>query len=155
MGERSVALALALVVGSATQTVRAEELIYVEALGKGGAYGIGFEHAFAKRFGVGVAGSFISLEGQQVYTVAPYLHVTVAGSQRHSLFSELGAMLAHSRIPSPVSDWEGMSDTGSGGFLSLGYQYAKQHFVFRAGTSVVAGEGGLGPMLGIAIGFRP
>jgi hypothetical protein len=154
MGPRTVALAMLAVVGAA-QPVRADELLYVEALGKGGAYGVGFEHGIAKRLGLGVAGSYITLEGQQVYTVAPYLHMTVVGSPRHSLFSELGAVLAHSKIPSPVNDWDGMSDTAGGGFLSIGYEYARQHVVFRVSTSVVAGEGGLGPMFGIAIGVRP
>lgn len=145
----------ALVVLGLAGTVRADDLIYVEALGKAGAYGLGYEHAIAPRIGFGAAASFITLEGQHVYTVAPYLHGTLLGRARHRLFGELGAVLAHSRIPSPVDDWQGMTDTGSGGFLSLGYEYARRHVVVRASGAIVAGEGGLGPMIGIAFGVKP
>ncbi len=151
MGGRLAALAVLVL----CEHARAEELLYVEALGKGGAYGIGVEHGIAPRIGIGVAGSFVSMEGQHVYTVAPYLHVTLMGGGRHSLFGELGGVLAHSRIPSPVDDWDGMTDTGAGGFLSLGYEHAREHVVFRVSGSVVAGEGGLAPMLGILLGVRP
>src|SRR5688500_18562375 len=108
-------------------TAQAEDLIYVEALGKGGAYGVGYEHELMPGLGVGAAASFMLIEGQQVYTFAPYLHLSLLGERRHKLFSELGAVLAHSRIPSPVEDWDGMTDTGSGGFFSLGHEYTRGH----------------------------
>lgn len=47
-----------------------------------------------------------------------------------------------------------MSDWGGGGFASLGWQYTRQHLVLRASGSLVAGEGGIGPMFGFAIGWR-
>ncbi len=131
------------------------DLLYVEALGKAGAYGVGFERVMTERLSLGVAASFISLAGQHIYTAAPYLHGTVLGSARHALFGEVGAVLAHSRIPSPVEDWDGMSDTGGGGFLSIGYEYRRSRFVVRVSGAVVAGEGGLGPMIGIALGVNP
>jgi hypothetical protein len=141
-----------LAVAARGQAAYANDVVYVEALGKAGPYGLGYEHAIMKRISIGAAASFISLEGQQLYTFAPYLHGTLLGEHRHALFTELGAVIAHSRIPSPVDDWDGMTDTGSGGFLSLGYEYTRGHFLVRASGAVVAGEGGLGPMLGIAIG---
>lgn len=136
------------------RTAHADDVVYVEVLGKGGAYGVGYEHVLTGRLSLGVAASFISMEGQQVYTAAPYVHGTLVGSQRHALFTEIGAVLAHSRIPSPVMDWDGMTDTGGGGFLSAGYEYRRDWFVLRASGSVVAGEGGLGPMAGLAVGAR-
>ncbi len=136
-------------------TAHAEDLIYVEALGKGGAYGVGYEHTLTGRLSLGIAASFVSVSGQQVYTAAPYLHATVVGSTRHALFSEIGAILAHSRIPSPVEDWDGMTDTGGGGFLSAGYEYRRGRVVLRASGAIVAGEGGLGPMIGLALGVKP
>jgi hypothetical protein len=148
---RVPALAL-LVVAALAGRARADDILYVEALGKAGPYGLGYEHSIDKRIAIGAAASFISLEGQQLYTFAPYIHGTLVGAHRHRLFTELGAVLAHSRIPSPVSDWDGMTDTGGGGFLSLGYEYTRGHFLVRASGSVVAGEGGLAPMIGIAIG---
>jgi hypothetical protein len=145
----------ALVVLGFGGAAHADDLIYVEALGKGGAYGVGYEHSLTPRLSLGIAASFVSVSGQQVYTAAPYLHATVVGSTRHALFTELGAVLAHSRIPSPVDDWDGMTDTGGGGFLSAGYEYRRGHIVLRASGAVVAGEGGLGPMLGLALGVKP
>lgn len=148
-------LLAALVVLGLGGAAHAEDLIYVEALGKGGAYGLGYEHALDERFSLGIAASFVSVSGQQVYTAAPYLHATVVGTERHALFTELGGVLAHSRIPSPVMDWDGMTDTGAGGFLAAGYEYRRGPIVLRASGAVVAGEGGLGPMIGLAIGVKP
>ena len=130
-------------------------LIYAELLGKGGAYGLGYELSITPRFSIGTAVSYASIRGQQITTAAPYLHASVLRFGKNTLFGELGAMLVHSHIPSPVSDWDGMSESGAGGFASLGWERASRHVVFRASGSVVAGEGGLAPWAGIAIGFRP
>jgi hypothetical protein len=138
-----------------TEAPASRHLIYVELLGKGGAYGVGYEYTLMPWLAFGGAASFAVVTDQQIATVAPYIHATLRRHNQHALFTELGAILAHSRIPSPVSDWKGMSNTGSGGFLSLGYEHASKHFVVRASGSVVAGAGGLGPMVGISIGARP
>ena len=145
----------AIVVVALGSVAHADDVLYVEALGKAGAYGVGYEHAMNERFSLGVAASFVSVSGQQVYTAAPYLHMTVVGSTRHALFTELGGVLAHSRIPSPVDDWDGTTDTGGGGFWSAGYEYRRGAFLVRASGAVVVGEGGLGPMIGIAFGVKP
>jgi hypothetical protein len=150
---RLLALAV-LAVAALGTTAHADDVVYVEALGKAGPYGLGYEHAIMKRISIGAAASFITIEGQQLFTFAPYLHGTLLGTHRHAMFTELGGVIAHSRIPSPVSDWDGMTDTGSGGFLSLGYEYTRGHFLVRASGAVVAGEGGLAPMIGIAFGAR-
>ena len=60
----------------------------------------------------------------------------------------------HSRLPSPVEDWDGMSDSGAGGFASLGWERSGEHVVLRTSVSAVAGEGGVAPWLGLAIGYR-
>jgi len=146
------AVVLACVVG---RTAHADELFYVEALGKAGAYGVGYEHVMTGQLSLGVAASYVSVSGQQIYTAAPYLHATLFGKHRHAMFGEIGAVLAHSRIPSPVPDWDGMSDTGGGGFLSAGYEYRRGHVVVRASGSVIAGEGGAAPMIGLAFGVKP
>jgi hypothetical protein len=71
------------------------------------------------------------------------------------MFGELGAIVAHSHIPSPVSDWTGMTSTGTAGFASLGYEHDRKRVVLRASGSIVAGDGGVGPMVGLSIGARP
>ena len=130
-------------------------LFYVEALGKGGLYGIGYEHTLTSRLSLGGAGSFALVSDQQVLTLSPYVHGTLVQGRRHALFTEVGAILAHSHLPSPVEGWDGMSDWGGGGFASLGWEYTRGHLVLRASGSLVAGEGGIGPMFGFAIGVRP
>ena len=130
-------------------------LIYVELLGKGGLYGLGYEYTIAPWLGFGGAVSYADMRDQQLFTASPYLHFTALSGTRHALFSEVGAIFAHSRVPSPVMNWDGVSDSGGGGFLSLGWEYRRRHVVLRTSAAIVAGEGGLGPMLGFAIGARP
>ena len=132
-----------------------KHLVYVELLGKGGLYGLGYEYAIAPWLGFGGAASYSEIRDEQVVTVSSYLHFNVLQSERHALFSEVGAILAHSHVPSPVMNWDGISDTGSGGFLALGWQYQRRHLVLRTSAAIVAGEGGIAPMIGIAIGARP
>jgi hypothetical protein len=150
-------------IGSAVETIaeRIESaeptrtLIYVEALGKGGAYGIGLERPITRRLSLGGVASWITVRGQQISTVSPYLHATLTRRGRHALFGELGAVLAHSKIVSPVDGWSGMSDTGGGGIAGLGYERDGKRLVFRAQGSVLAGEGGVAPWAGLAIGVKP
>ena len=130
-------------------------LIYVELLGKAGAYGLGYEYTVMPWLALGVAGSFAVVSDQQIATAAPYLHFTLLGHNHHRMYTEIGGVLAHSRIPSPVSDWKGINNTGGGGFWSLGYEHTSKHVVVRASGSAVAGAGGLGPMIGLSIGARP
>lgn len=132
-----------------------KNLVYVELGGKAGAYGVGYERAIAPWLGLGFAGSFLVVRDQQISTGAAYLHATVARHRKHAAFVELGAILAHSKIPSPVDSWDGMSDTGGGGVLGVGWERAGRHVVVRAQGQVLAGEGGLAPWAGVAIGVRP
>ena len=90
-------------------------------LGKAGEYGIGYEIGVARQLALGVAGSFAVVRGEQIATAAPYVHVTALARHDHALFAELGAVIAHTRVPSPVADWNGMSDTGGGGLSYVGF----------------------------------
>lgn len=130
-------------------------LVYVEALGKAGLYGVGYERAITPRLALGGVASYVRLHGQHVATAAPYLHATLLRGRRHALFGELGLVLAHSRIVSPVDGWDGMAETGSGGVAALGWERRGRRVVVRAQGSVLAGEGGATPWLGLALGWRP
>lgn len=134
---------------------RSRHLIYVELAGKAGLYGIGYERALTERLSLGVAASYVVLRDQHIATATPYVHATLLGGRRHALFTELGASLVHSRIPSPVDDWEGMSESGGGGYVSLGWERAWRHLVLRTSGSIVVGEGGVAPWIGFAVGVRP
>jgi hypothetical protein len=130
-------------------------LIYVEAFGKAGAYGIGYELAIAPRLALGGALSWLAVRGQQIATASPYLHATLVRRGKHALFGEFGGVLVHSRIASPVMGWTGSSDTGAGGVAALGWERAARHLVIRAQASLLVGEGGVAPWGGFAIGVRP
>ncbi len=130
-------------------------LVYVEALGKGGLYGVGYERALLPWLAVGGAGSWSAVRGQHVTTLAPYAHATVVGHGHHALFGELGAIVARSSIASPVMDWDGLTTWGGGGFATLGYEHASRHVVLRASAGVAIGRGGAQPMVGFSIGARP
>lgn len=140
---------------TADEAAPSRHLFYAEAFGKGGLYGVGYELAITPRLSLGAAGSFAIVREQQVLTLAPYVHATIVRGERNALFAELGALFARSHIPSPVEEWDGMTDVGGGGFASLGWERATRHLVLRASGSVVAGEGGVTPWAGFAIGFRP
>jgi len=149
---------IVLAVGLASSVARADDhpdLLYVEAFGKGGAYGVGYERTLAPWLAVGAAASFVVIRDQQIATGAPYAHATIAHRGHHALFGELGAVIVHSRIPSPVPEWDGMTDTGAGGTFSLGWERATRHLVLRAQAAVMVGAGGLAPWGGFAIGVRP
>jgi hypothetical protein len=133
----------------------ARNLVYVEAFGKAGAYGVGVEHAITRRLSLGAAVSYVNIRGQEITTASPYLHATIRRRGKHALFGELGAVLVHSRIESPVASWDGMSDTGGGGVAGLGWERTGKRVIVRAQGSILAGEGGIAPWGGIAIGFRP
>lgn len=137
------------------ETPASRHLVYVEILGKAGAYGVGYEYTLMPWLAFGGAASLAVLDGQQITTVAPYTHATLLGKHQHRMYAELGSIVAHSRLRSPVSDWKGMTNTGTGAFVSLGYEHDSKHVVLRASGSVVAGDGGLGPMIGLSIGARP
>ncbi|MEO8843047.1 MAG: hypothetical protein ABI591_12720 [Kofleriaceae bacterium] len=131
------------------------DVIYGELLGKAGQYGVGYEHPITERLSLGGAGSIAILRGQQIYTATPYVHADLITRGANGMFLELGAVIAHSRIPSPVTNWSGTSETGGGGFLSLGYQRTEHWLVMRAALSVVVGEGGAAPAVGFAFGVKP
>jgi hypothetical protein len=128
-------------------------LVYAEALGKGGPYGVGYERAITPRLALGAVASFAVLRDQQLATLAPYVHVRIAG-RRNVLYGDVGLAIVHSRVPSPVAGWDGDSDTGAGGLAALGYERAGDRVVFRAYAAVMAGEGGVAPAIGLALGVR-
>jgi hypothetical protein len=131
------------------------DVIYGELLGKAGEYGVGYEHAITEHLALGGAGSVAVLRGQQIFTVAPYVHADLLKRGANGVFLELGAVLAHSRVPSPVMDWSGASDTGGGGFVSLGYQRTEHWLVMRVAASAIVGEGGVAPAIGFLFGVKP
>src|SRR5688572_32832518 len=96
---------------------------YAEVLGKAGPYGIGYELGITPRLALGIAASFAIINDQQLTTVAPYVHADLIRGKRHSMYADFGLIVVHSRIPSPVPEWDGMSETGAGGQTTLGWEW--------------------------------
>ena len=150
-----VVAAVLLVCGVAEAEPENPHLIYVEAGGKAGIYGVGYEHSITPRLSLGAVASYAVLRDQHIAQGSPYLHATLLGRRRHSLFGELGYVFVYSRIPSPVMNWDGMSESGAGGVAAIGWQRATRHLVLRAQGAVLVGEGGAGPWFGVAVGWKP
>lgn len=131
-----------------------ETSLYAEALGKAGPYGLGVERGIAPQLALGVAASFAIVRDQQLATVAPYVHLDVLRGARHSLFADVGLVVVHSRLPSPVPEWDGMTDTGAGGQATLGWEARPGRMLVRTSLGVAVGEGGVAPFLGLALGAR-
>ncbi|MGN6106902.1 MAG: hypothetical protein ACTHU0_17475 [Kofleriaceae bacterium] len=131
-----------------------KQLVYGELLGRGGPYGIGWEYAITQRLALGAVGSFAVVRDQQLFTIAPYIHATLLGGKRHALFGELGFALVHSRLPSPVPEWEGMNESGAGGQATLGWQLSFGRFLGRLYAGAAVGQGGVAPFGGMLAGVR-
>lgn len=149
----STAAAEPAVTKSVEPEAEAPNTVYVEILGKAGVYGIGYERQITERLSLGAAASYAVVRDQQIATVAPYVHARLLG-RTNQLFTEVGAVFVHTRIPSPVPEWDGMNDSGGGGFASLGWQHSWKRVLVRASGSLLVGEGRATPWLGVAIGAK-
>lgn len=126
--------------------------IYVELLGKGGLWGLGYDYQFHPRVGVGAAGSYYVLDGQRVLDFSPYLVGYVLGTHRHRWFLQGGPQFSYVQTPSPVPEWPGSSTTGVGAELCSGYEY-RHGFLLRLFGMVTVGKGGTAPWMGISLGW--
>ena len=70
------------------------------------------------------------------------------------MYGDFGIIFVHSRIPSPVPEWDGMSESGAGGQATLGWEWRPWRVVVRTSLGFALGEGGLAPFLGFAVGAR-
>jgi hypothetical protein len=157
------ALALALGLGSGVPARAASELrpdatvpgrhaLYVEGLGKGGLYGVGYDYQIERWLAAGALASYALLDGQHVIVVSPYLGIYVCGGRRHRMLVHGGPQLTYVRTPSPVPEWPGDSSLGLAGELTVGYEYRRGLLARVAGT-LVAGRGGLAPWIGASLGW--
>jgi hypothetical protein len=126
--------------------------VYAEVLGKAGPYGVGYELGITRGLALGIAASYAVVRDQQITTIAPYVHGELVRGKRHSLFADVGVIFVHSKIPSPVPEWDGMSESGAGGQASLGWEWRPWKLLVRTSMGVAAGEGGVWPFMGLAVG---
>lgn len=125
--------------------------VYVEVLGKGGLWGVGYDYLATRHLAIGATGSFAGYGGEHMLTFAPYLSIYPLPRPRHRWFIHAGAEVAHLSRPSPVPEWPGTSSTGVGASLATGYEL-RTRVLIRAYAMVTAGAGGVAPWLGGSLG---
>ena len=147
-----VAIVAIVMLASRTSDAERSNTIYVEAFGKAGLWGVGFDHRFDRRYVVGAVGSGQSFDGQRYVTMSPYVGLAIARYGRSAWFADIGAQFAHVWSDSPVPEWSGSSSTGVGGMLSTGYEF-RGRLLFRLYIHGVIGKGGALPWAGTSLGW--
>lgn len=147
-----LAIAILLVLGA---NVRAEpevrpHAVYVEAFGKGGLWGVGYDWQPTPRFAIGTVASFYQLDGDRFTTVSPYVAIYPVLRDRHRGFVQLGPEMVQRVTPSIGPEWPGMVTTAWSGELSAGYEY-RSRLLVRGYVMISAGEHVV-PWLGGSIG---
>jgi hypothetical protein len=145
------ALIIAVVCAPAAATADGQ-VVYGELGGKGGLYGAGYDREVAPGLTVGAAVSASHLDGETALSLSPYLGYYPVRRGRHALFGHLGPTVVHSRIASPVPEWDGDSSTGVGATVAAGYEYRPAPLVVRGYLMMTAGRGGVAPWAGVSVG---
>lgn len=127
--------------------------LYVDALGRGGLWGLGYDYQLTGRFAVGATGSFHSLDAQRVWNVSPYLSFYPASSNsgHHRWLLQAGPQFLRTSTASPVPEWDGMSAYKLSAVAATGYEY-RSRFLFRAYGMAAIGAGGVTPWVGFSLG---
>ncbi|MBS1119791.1 MAG: hypothetical protein H6Q90_2019 [Deltaproteobacteria bacterium] len=125
--------------------------LYLEFLGKGGLWGLGYSYQLRPRLALGVVASLSAFDRQRMWSASPSVTVYPLGTRRHRAFLDLGPQLVHVSTPSPVPEWMGTSSTGIGAQLSTGYEHHGRVLV-RAFVMGVVGKGGIAPWAGADMG---
>ena len=146
--------AIVLLATLAARPVRAERAnsVYLEAFGKGGLWGLGYDRRLHPRVALGVVGSGYAFEGERYLSLSPYLGLYILRHGRSSWFADLGAQVAHAWSESPVPEWDGQSSSGIGGMMSTGYEF-RGRLLVRVFVHGVFGKGGALPWVGADVGW--
>lgn len=126
--------------------------VYLEAFGKGGLWGLGYDRRIVRRVSIGVVGSGYSSEGQRYATLAPYLGFYLARHGRSAWFADAGAQLTKVWADSPVPEWPGETWNGAAAMVSSGYEF-RGPIIVRVFVHGVFGKGGALPWVGFGLGW--
>lgn len=125
--------------------------LYVDVLGKGGLWGLGYDYQLTHRFAVGAVASYYVLGGDQYLTFSPYVAAYPVRSGAHAWFAQIGPQVVHRATPSPVPEWNGMSTTSLSAELSTGYEY-RRGILARIYVMGAVGDR-FAPGLGVSLGW--
>lgn len=136
-----------------TTRVTRPHAVYVELLGKGFYYSVGYDHMIFKWFGLGASFSYFKAAEVPAVFVNPYVLFYPAGGIRNSLVMQLGANIAyfgndHDFFMPVWSTEEGVALSGNFG---IGYEY-RGKFLFRVMGLGYFSEQGVYPWLGLTFG---
>jgi hypothetical protein len=125
--------------------------VYLDILGKGGLWGLGYEWHLRPRLAFGAVGSLYTLGGDQFLSLSPYVAGYPLLGRNHGWFIHLGPQVVRRSTPSPGPEWPGMTTTGFDAELSTGYEY-RARVLLRAYVMAAAGAH-LVPWLGASVGW--
>lgn len=126
--------------------------LYLELLGKGGLWGLGYDFEPRRGLAFGAVASHVVLDEERLTTFSPYAAIYPWQHGHHRWFVHGGPQIVHLRIPSPIPEWPGRTTTGVAAELSGGYEY-RNHVLVRAFGMVAVGRGGAAPWFGLSIGW--
>lgn len=131
--------------------LRHRHAAYIELLGKGGWWGLGYDVLLRPRFALGGTVSFYADDGERVISLSPYAAIYPLGRARHRAFVQLGPQLVRLERMSPVPEWPGQVTSGVGAELSGGYELRARVLVRAFGMAAI-GKQGIAPWLGVSLG---
>ncbi|HRC56259.1 MAG: hypothetical protein IPI49_15815 [Myxococcales bacterium] len=142
--------------GLGTAPARADDrhAFYVEALGKGGLYGVGYDVRLPRQLALGAVASHYVLSGDRFTRVAPYLAVypwRPWSSARHRWFMQAGPQWVRRHTPSPGPEWPGKTSMSLDAELSAGYEY--RHGLLVRAYAMASWGTRLVPWLGASVGW--
>lgn len=125
--------------------------LYIDLLGKGGAWGLGYDWRAKPWLTLGAVGSYYQLHGDSYMSLSPYVGLYPVTRGRHSWFAQVGPQILRHSAASPGPEWKGMSTSGFGGEVSSGYEY-RRSIVFRVYGMASVGDR-VAPWFGASIGW--
>lgn len=125
--------------------------VYVDLLGKGGLWGLGYDYRATMRLAVGAVGSLYELGGDRFVTFSPYVGIYPIAGARHAWFVHLGPQVVFRTTTSPGPEWPGMTTSGVDVETSTGYEY-RNHILLRVYVMASAGAEVV-PWLGASVGW--
>ncbi len=136
-----------------TTRITRPNAVFVELLGKGFIYGVGYDHAIFKWLGVGGSFSYFKLGDVSTVFFNPYTNFYPVGGQRSSLLMQLGASFAYfgHRHDYFLGVWDEDEGFDFSGTFGIGYEY-RRAFLFRVMLYGLFSEEGVYPWLGLTFG---
>lgn len=125
--------------------------LYVNLLGKGGLWGLGYDWRPTARLAFGAVGSLYVLGGDRFVTFSPYIGIYPIVGAHHGWFVHFGPQVTRRTTASPGPEWSGMTTTGFDAELSSGYEY-RNHILLRAYVMGAAGAHVV-PWIGGSLGW--